>query len=226
MRSCLVAFLMASVGTAATITSFSPATDLIGGTVSVTRFGGGGSSGATFVAGPLGSVIASSPGSAGFDLTVTAGDTFGATWTLTNTDASLIFLNRIVAVSIDLTVSAGRALFDNDSLPSSPGSLTGVLGVTYLSGVTIASATEVNPWTDPVNTGDMFTATNITFGGGFTALASSSWSDDTDSTVPEPATAFLMSVGLLVMLGSKPLCCRLALRPPFSRESRCGRHER
>ena len=129
MRIWILGALIASVATAATINSFSPATDLIGGTVSVTRFGGVMSS-ATFVAGVAGAVIASSPGSAGFDLTVSAGDTFGATWTLTNTDASAIIFNRITALSIDLTLSAGRALFDNDSLPSSPGSFGGVLGVT------------------------------------------------------------------------------------------------
>src|SRR5882762_3684828 len=127
MRIWILGALIASVSTAATISSFSPATDLIGGTVSVTRFGGVMSS-ATFVAGPAGSVIASSPGSAGFDLTVSAGDTFSATWTLTNTDPSVIFFNRIVSVSIDLTGSA-VALFDNDSLPSTPGSLSGILGV-------------------------------------------------------------------------------------------------
>ena len=112
----------------------------------------------------------------------------------------MIIFNRITAVSIDLTLSAGGALFDNDSLPSTPGSSVGVLGVSPVAGVSISSATEVNPWIDPLNTGDMFTATSITFGTGFTALATSSWADDTDSHVPEPATVFLMSAGLLAML--------------------------
>lgn len=207
----IVGFLMTSVGNAVTISSLSTATDLIGGTVSVTHFAGTGMAGATFVAGPAGSVIASSPGSAGFDLTVSAGDTFSATWTLINTDPSTIFFNIIVSVSIDLTTSAGGALFDKDSLPSTPGSLSGILGVFPLGGITIGSAIEVNPWLDPLNTGDMFTAVNITFGGGFTAGASSSWADDTDKIVsvitpeptpaPEPATVFLMSAGLLFALG-------------------------
>src|SRR5258708_13996225 len=107
-------FLMSSAANAVTISSLSTATDLIGATVSITHFAGTGMAGATFVAGPAGSVIASSPGSAGFNLTISAGDTFSATWTLTNTDPSVIFFNRIVSVSIDLTGSA-VALFDNDS---------------------------------------------------------------------------------------------------------------
>src|SRR6185295_3636972 len=114
----ILGFFTTSAANAVTISSLSTATDLIGATVSVTHFAGTGMAGATFVAGPAGSVIASSPGSAGFNLTVSAGDTFSATWTLTNTDPSLIFFNIIVSVSIDLTGSAGGALFDNDSLPS------------------------------------------------------------------------------------------------------------
>ena len=199
MRTCIFLGLLAQMASAAAVSSFSIATDLIGSTVTVTRFGGVMSS-ATFAAVGDGSVIASSPGSAGFDLTVSAGDTASSIWMLTNTDPSAILFNRITGVSIDLTLS-GRSLFDNDSTPSTPGSGPGTPGVVYMAGVTISSATEVNPWTDPVNTGDMYTAVNIVFGGGFTALTSSSWTKDTDVTVPEPGSAGLALLGVAALLG-------------------------
>jgi hypothetical protein len=184
---------------AATILDSALGTTLAGGIVTVTRFGGGLSS-ATFVADGLGGASAVSPGSAGFSLVVTPGDTSAATWTLTNTDTSLILLNRITAVTIDLTLT-GRALFDNGATPSTPLSGPGVAGVTPVGGVGIVSAGEFAAWPDPANTGDMFLALTIGFAGGFTALASSSWTDDTDFIdIPEPFSFGLCAGALAVLL--------------------------
>jgi len=183
----------------ATVFDAALGSSLAGATVTVTRFGGAMSS-ATFAAAGSGAA-AVSPGSAGFSLTVTAGDTSAATWTLTNTDPSTILLNRIVAVTIDLTLS-GRALFDSGIAPSTPLSGPGLAGVTPLAGVPILSASEFLLWPDAANTGDMHLALSITFDGGFTALASSSWMDDTDITdVPEPAGPGLAACVALLLGG-------------------------
>jgi hypothetical protein len=170
---------------------------LAGGVVTVTRFGGLFST-ATFVADGTGA-SATALGSGGFTLTVSPGDTSLATWTLTNTDPSIIVFNRITAVTIDLTLS-GISLFDSGSLPSTPDSGPGVSGVMALGGVAISSSGEVSPWPDAANLGDMFFAASITFGGDFTSGASSSWTDDTDVIVPEPTSVVLVGTGLLLLL--------------------------
>jgi hypothetical protein len=172
---------------------------LVGGVVTVTRFGGPMNS-ATFVADGTGA-SATALGSGGFTLTVSPGDTALATWTLTNTDLTPIFLNLITAVSIDLTFS-GISLFDSGSEPSTPDSGPGIPGVIYVAGVPIGSATDLLPWPDPANLGDMFRAVSIAFVGGIGGGATSSWMDDTDVTtaVPGPAGIVLIGTGLLLLI--------------------------
>lgn len=192
---CLIAIsLLALSLSAATVTDAALGSSLAGATVSVTRFGGSMAS-ATFTPSGLGA-IATLPGS--FTLTVGAGDTSVVTWTLTNTDTSLIFLNNITGVTIDLTLS-GSALFDSGTTPSTPASGPGLAGVVYSAGVTIGSATEFLSWADPDNTGDMFRALTIAFSGPFVAGGVSSWTDDTDVIgVPEPSA---WTSGLLILMG-------------------------
>jgi hypothetical protein len=190
---CLLALAPLSAE-ATTIAGAALGSQLAGGTVTVTRFGGSMNT-ATFVAVGTGAE-AVAPGSAGFKLEVSPGDTASATWTLTNTDPSAILFNRIVGATIDLTLSA-VSLFDDGSLPSTPVSGSGVTGVAHAGGVAITASSELAPWSDIANQGDMYLALSITFGAGFTALASSSWTDDTDViAVPEPATALMLALGL------------------------------
>lgn len=179
----------------AAIADFALGSQLSGGVVTVTRFGGPMSS-ATFAPSGTGA-IATAPGSGGFTLAVTAGNTSAATWTLTNTDPSTIFLNRILSVSIDLTFS-GVSLFDSGSIPSTPDSGPGAPGVVYLSGVAIGGATNLLPWSDVSNLGDMYYAVDFTLlEGGLTAGLSTSFSTDTDVIgVPEPATFPMLAASL------------------------------
>jgi len=185
-------WLASTSAAATTINGAALGSDLAGGTVTVTRFGGAMNT-ATFVAVGTGAA-AVAVGSAAFRLDVSAGDTSLATWTLTNTDPSIILFNRITAVTIDLTLSA-LSLFDSGSLPSTFDSGTGVAGVTYSAGALIAASGELNPWSDASNLGDMYTATSITFTVGLVAGGTSSWTDDTD-IIPEPATGALVGLGL------------------------------
>lgn len=182
----------------AAIVDFALGSQLSGAVVTVTRFGGPMSS-ATFV--PSGSgAIASTPGSGGFTLTVSPGNTSAATWTLANTDPSTIFLNRILAVSIDLTLS-GVSLFDSGSAPSTPASGPGIPGVVYLSGIAIGGSTNLLPWADASNQGDMYHALSFTLlEGGLTTGLSTSFSADTDVVgVPEPGGAVSVGMGLFLL---------------------------
>lgn len=123
-----------------------------------------------------------------------------ATWTLTNTDPSIIFLNNILGVSIDLTLSS-VSLFDSGSTPSTPDSGPGIPGVVHLSGVAIGSSTNLLPWADASNLGDMHHAVSFTLVGGLTAGLSTSFAADTDVIgVPEPHTAALAGIGLLLFV--------------------------
>lgn len=181
----------------ATVLDAATGPSLAGATVTVTRVFGTMSS-ATFEADGAGAK-AIAVGSAGFSLIVTPGDTGLATWTLTNTDPSTIILNRIVGVTIDLTL-AGRALFDTGTTPSTPLSGPGVAGVTPVAGIGIVSAGELLAWSDPANTGDMFLALAIEFDGGFTTGASASWMDDTDLIdTPEPSSLALLGAAALTL---------------------------
>jgi hypothetical protein len=165
------------------IESFATGAHLAGGKVTVTFFGGPMATGTITASGTTGT--ATFPGS--FLFTV-AGETSVADWTLTNLDSGPA-ARAITAVSIDLTDSI--SLFDDGSTPSTPVSLTGVAGATYVSGPAIAGSGEVNPWTSASNLGDMFTAESISWGGfmipAIVPGATAVWHDDTDRIVPEPS---------------------------------------
>jgi hypothetical protein len=167
VRTVLISLLFCSPAWAGPISELALGSQLVGGVVTVTRFGGLLNS-ATFVADGTG-VSATALGSGGFALTVSPGDTALATWTLTNTDPSFILFNNITAVTIDLTLS-GISLFDSGSEPSTPESGPGIPGVIYLGGVLIDGATDLLPWPDPANLGDMFRAVSITFVGGMAPM--------------------------------------------------------
>lgn len=195
---CPLSLLLPLTQRAATISDPALGSQLAGGTVTVTRFGGLLSS-ATFTASGTGAV-ASAVGSGGFTLVVSPGDTASATWTLTNTDPSLILFNRITAVTIDLTLS-GISLFDKGTIPSTPLSGAGVDGATYGSGIAFLSDTDLSLWSGAANTGDMYSALSIVFEGGFTSGASSAWTTDTDVIVevPEAASGALSAGGALFL---------------------------
>lgn len=147
-----------------------------------------------------------------------SGETFGATWTLTNTTAPAAdpFAVYISKVTIDLRPSQGGilpSLFDDDSLPSTPFSAAGELGIVPLggSGPAPASAVEFDTTWPPslVNLGDMYGITTLTWSGAAMLGPGQSflWHDDTDLVIiPEPG-----SLSLLLLAG-------LALIPRASRK--------
>jgi hypothetical protein len=120
------------------------------------------------------------------------GETSLATWELVNTtapaaDPSAVYISMI---ELDLRPSRGGvfpSLFDNDSMPSTPNSDAGLLGIMFDPASTApapTSAVESLPWTDPDNKGDMFGKLTIDT---FIAPGQSfKWKDDTDLVV-EPA---------------------------------------
>jgi hypothetical protein len=72
--------------------------------------------------------------------------------------------------------------------------------VSYVPGVAIVGATDLLPWPDPANLGDMFRAVSITFSGAIGPDDSSSWRDDTDVTdMPKPSTMVLLGTGIGVI---------------------------
>jgi len=142
------------------------------------------------------------PADPNFTFSVT-GDTYVADWVLTNTtapapDPLAVYISK---VKIDLRPSRGGllpSLFDDDSLPSTPDSGVGVLGIVPTGGTGPAPATAVESDTtwppSLVNLGDMYGIETLTW----TGLAmlgpgeSFIWHDDTDIVIPEP-TGLLLS---------------------------------
>lgn len=138
-----------------------------------------------------------------FSFSITGG-TFTADWTLTN-DLTGDFITQAV---FDLTNSV--SLFDTsgvagvDGVNSTLNSEIGDRGVVPQGGPTplVVSPTQTESvlWPDVDNLGDMWLVQTLNWGEndfGFTETAT--WLDDTDTTVPEPATMFLMGGGLLAI---------------------------
>ncbi|MEX2169494.1 MAG: hypothetical protein WD851_09285 [Pirellulales bacterium] len=181
----------------AQIISTATGAHMAGGKVTVTFFGGPMATGTIMASGTTGT--ATFPGS--FLFTV-AGETSVAEWTLTNLDSGPA-ARSITSVVIDLMGS--QSLFDDGSLPSTPLSLGGVAGASYLSGPAIASSGELAPWADPANLGDMFRAESVGWGGFMVPAivpgGTAKWRDDTDLIpIPEPTSAGLLVAGALVAI--------------------------
>lgn len=146
-----------------------------------------------------------------FTFSVT-GETFGATWELVNTtpafpDEGAAYISK---VEIDLRSSVGGvfpSLFDNDGVPSTPFSGTGVLGGVTVGGTGPAPSSIVESDTtwppSLLNFGDMFGKETLTWTG-LSMLGpgqSFLWHDDTDLVViPEPGTFVLLALGALALL--------------------------
>lgn len=142
-----------------------------------------------------------------------SGETFSALWTLTNTTAPGVdpFVEYISKIEIDLRPSRGGidpSLFDNDSLPSTPFSGAGVLGVVpdvSSTGPAPTSAVESLPWTDASNLGDMYGMETLTWTGLGPAMIAPGqsfvWHDDTDLVVPEPISLTLLGIGAIGLIG-------------------------
>jgi len=133
------------------------------------------------VAGPSpaeGSV--SDPGFLSFSV---VGDPGTANWSLTN-----LYSADIDTILIGLATGLGftDALFDNNSIPSSPNSGSGVAGATRVSGPVPFFSFEFLSWQDPMNQGNMFEQQQISFVAGATTTpfptgATFVWTDDTDN---------------------------------------------
>jgi hypothetical protein len=164
----------------------------------------------------LGSLVTQTgfaPADPNFTFSVSS-ETYGATWSLTNTTAPAAdpFAVYISKVTIDLRASQGGilpSLFDDDSLPSTPRSAAGVLGIVPLGGTgpAPASAVETDTTWPPslVNLGDMYGITTLTWSG--TAMLGPGqtflWQDDTDRVViPEPS-----GLSLLLLAGTTLISC-------------------
>ena len=191
---------------AISIDSLALGSDMAGGFVTVTFFGGPMDTAPIVAMGTAG--VATSPGSFSFSVT---GDTNTATWSLTNFGGIGSAPRSITSVVIDLTTS--NSLFDDDSAPSTPDSLSGVKDVVYVSGPPIAGSGEITLWLNALNTGDLYRAEFVSWGGfmipALTPGATAEWMDDTDKIVPEPSSALLCLVGLM-LLALKT--CRFARR--------------
>jgi hypothetical protein len=217
----LFIILLASPALALSVESTNYGDQLAGGLITVhysAIFDGGtpletGSATYTLLGDPL-TRTASAPGlpfNPNFTFKVT-GETFGATWELVNITppAADPFATYISKFEIDLRSSIGGvlpSLFDNDSLPSTPDSGAGVLGIVPLGGTGPAptSAVESDTTWPPglVNLGDMFGIETLTW----TGLAmlgpgqSFQWHDDTDLVViPEPCSFALLALGGLALM--------------------------
>jgi len=190
-----VLVLVQTTGVHAQITSASTGGDMVGGFVTVTHFGGAMST-APIVASGTG-CTATSPGD--FIFSIPAGDTFAVDWKLENI-ATGPTARAIGDVRFDLTLS--NALFDNDSLPSTPDSFAGVLGGASITGPGFSPGGEANLWPGAGNLGDMYRGQVLGFTSFLIPGASMTWHDDTD-LVPEPATLTLLAAGGFLALSRR-----------------------
>ncbi|MBL0926432.1 MAG: PEP-CTERM sorting domain-containing protein [Phycisphaerales bacterium] len=143
-----------------------------------------------------------SAGNFAFSFNVT-GDTFQVQWQFQNLSTNLY----IKSINFDLRPSS--SLFDDGTEPSTAGSSLG-RDAQYLSSFSTAqewlTAVKYTPWTDPINTGDMFQQELFTWADAsqsFNVFAPGTflaWQDDTDYIVPAPGSLGLVAAaaGLLV----------------------------
>ncbi len=202
----------ASSASAANIDPLALGSQLAGGTLTVTWVAGPGApmitttgiimatgvdSAVAFVPDPFGNP---GPG-ATFRIT---GDTFVATWSLGNMADAFI-----IEALFDLAPSI--SVFDDGSLPDTPGSVAGTDDVIYQLTSTAPMeifADELAPWAGAKNTGDLFTQEVIRWapptvaGGGFAPQLRYDWLDDTD-IIPAPGALTMLGLGGLIA-GARP----------------------
>ena len=189
----VMALLSAASGEAQIIESVGLGSDLDGATVTVHYFGAAPQSATIFaMGGEQGMALA--PGWFEFQVT---GDTFLNDWELTNLSPN----PSIALIEFDLPPSI--SLFDDDSLPSTPDSVRGVLGAQWISGPVPINSFELVPYVTPPNLGDMFLAEDIEFAPSvFFPGATFVWHDDTD-LVPEPTTGLMLGIALVALMARR-----------------------
>ena len=207
-RACVVVvglLLLAAPGRADLVGSLATGDQMAGGTLYVT-FSTAGVLSAPIVAGGPGQGMTVA-NAAFFTFSVT-GDTFTHVWTLTNNTAVGAGGDTITSILFDLAGSI--SLFDNSpdsadtstwGTPDSEKGRPGAVMCPTCSGPLWTAAAELVPWSNPINTGDMFVQERVTWGNNnFTAGQTVTWADDTDIwVIPEPATLLLAGSALLAV---------------------------